>query len=180
MTAASSCWGNGDDLLTLKWIHHKGQWSACWALPTLSAVFSFVLSLDLPRAFLSLEEIWPTSQVSSLILGCPETAVSPIRAHVRRYPILHLCHSQPADQQSNFTQACTEAAAADVGMRIFLSTRTRRYLKCHHQCRKKKWAQTALHFSTKQQPHYHLSLIEKQTHIFINVDVKPKKFEYDL
>lgn len=75
------------------------------------------------------EKTGTRSQASSLILLCPVTAVSTIRARGCRYPILHLCHSKPTDQQSNFTQARSKEGNADVGMRIYASTKTRSYFK---------------------------------------------------
>lgn len=64
----------------------------------------------------SLEEMRTGSQASSVIPRCPVTAVSGIRACGCRYPILHLCHSKPTDQQSNFTQARSEGGIADAGV----------------------------------------------------------------
>lgn len=76
----------------------------------LYAVMRFTESIS------SLEETRTRSQASSVIPWCPVTAVSGIRACGCRYPILHLCHSKPADQQSNFTQARSEGGTADAGM----------------------------------------------------------------
>lgn len=69
------------------------------------------------------------SQASSVIRRRPATAVSGIWTCGCRYPILHLCHSAPTDQQSNFTQARSEGGDADAGMRIYASTKTRSCLK---------------------------------------------------
>lgn len=77
----------------------------------------------------SLGEMRTRSQASALIRRCPVTAVSGIRTCGCRYPILHLCHSAPTDQQSNFTQARSEGGDADAGMRIYASTKTRSCLK---------------------------------------------------
>lgn len=77
----------------------------------------------------SLEEMSTRSQASSVIPWCPVTAVSGIRACGCRYLILHLCHSAPTVQQSNFTHAHSEGGNADAGMRIYASTKTRSCLK---------------------------------------------------
>lgn len=77
----------------------------------------------------SLEGMRTRSQESSVIRRCPVTAVSSIRTCGCRYPILHLCHSAPTDQQSNFTQARSEGGNADAGMRIYAPTKTRSCLK---------------------------------------------------
>lgn len=71
------------------------------------------------------EGLRTTSQAPSVIRRCPVTAVFHIRTCGRQYPILHLCHSEPTDQQSNFTQARSEGGNADAGMTIYASTKTR-------------------------------------------------------
>lgn len=132
---ASSCRGNGGDLSTLKWIQHKGQSPHAGHCQHFQRC-SLLCRLQTRRERL---ESWRDLAHESSVISDPPVSPNsclPIRAHARRYPILHLCHSQPADQQSNFTQACTEAA--HVGMRIFLSTRTRRYLKYRRQCKRKR------------------------------------------
>lgn len=89
---------------------------------------SFYVVVRFAESFSILKEMGTGSQASSLIPWCPVTAVFAIGACGCRYPILHLCHSAPTDQQSNFTQACSEGGNADVGRRIYASGKTRSYL----------------------------------------------------
>lgn len=102
------------------------------AVPCVCLSFGCVLLYVVMRfaeSISSLEEMSTRSQASSVIPWCPVTAVSGIRACGCRYPILHLCHSAPTDQQSNFTHAHSEGGNADAGMRIYASTKTRSCLK---------------------------------------------------
>lgn len=93
-----------------------------------SSVFLCVVMI-FAKSIPSLEEMRTRSQASSVIRWCPVTAVPGNRTCGCRYPILHLCHSVPTDQQSNFTQARSEGGNADAGMRIYASTKTRSCLK---------------------------------------------------
>lgn len=67
-----------------------------------SAPSSVMLSRDLLNIF-SLRETKTRSQASSVISQRPVTAGCAFGTSP--YPILHLFHSAPTDQQSNFTQA---------------------------------------------------------------------------
>lgn len=99
----------------------------CFCL-SFSSIFLYVV-MRVAASISSLEAMRTRSQASSVIPWCPVTAVSGIRACGCRYPILHLCHSAPTDQQSNFTQARSEGGNADAGMRIYASTKTSSCLK---------------------------------------------------
>lgn len=114
-------------------LEHAGQRDVpdhslvCFCL-LFSAVFLYVV-MRFTESIYSLEEMRTGSQASSVIPRSPVTAVSGIRACGCRYPILHLCHSKPTDQQSNFTQARSEGGIADAGVGIYASTKTRSCLK---------------------------------------------------
>lgn len=133
-TATSNSQGITSDPLTLKL--KKEVWQPS-RVPDESLVCFCLLSRDVllyvvmrfAASISSLEEMRTRSQASSVIPWCPVTAVSSIRACGCRYPILHLCHSAPTDQQSNFTQARSEGGNADTGMRIYASTKTSSCLK---------------------------------------------------
>lgn len=73
------------------------------------------------------EKMKTTSQASPLISRCPVTAV--FAFGTRPYPILHLCHSAPTDQQSNFTQVRSDWGDTETGMRIYASTKTRSFFE---------------------------------------------------
>lgn len=103
--------------------HRLARFCLLFAAVGLYVVMRFAESIS------SLGEMRTRSQASALIRRCPVTAVSGIRTCGCRYPILHLCHSAPTDQQSNFTQARSEGGNADAGMRIYASTKTRSCLK---------------------------------------------------
>lgn len=94
-----------------------------------SAKLSSYVVVRFAKSFAILKKTGTGSQASYLIPRCPVTAVSAIGACGCRYPTLHLCHSAPMDQQSNFTQARSEGGNADVGMRIYASGKTRHYWK---------------------------------------------------
>lgn len=134
-TATSNCLGINNDLSTCKWIKQTGQAPARCKLRRASyefqAFFHGVLLYAVMRiaeSIIGLEEMGTRSQASTLIPWCSVTAVSASGACGCRYPILHLCNSAPTDQQSNFTQVCSEGGNACVGMRIYAS-KTRSYLK---------------------------------------------------
>lgn len=102
---------------------------APWPPPPHHAGFLVVVCLiyvvvRFAESLSSFEKMRTRSQASSVIPWCPVTAVYSFRACSCRYPILHLCHSVPMDQQSNFTQARSEGGNADAEMRIYASTKT--------------------------------------------------------
>lgn len=140
MTATSNCPGINNDLRHLSEsskpdsLPHAGEDNmpdrslVCFCL--LFSGVSLYVVMRFAESISSLVEMRSGCQASSVIPWCPVTAVSSIRACGCHYPILHLCHSAPTDQQSNFTQACSEGGNADARMRIFASTKTRSCLKC--------------------------------------------------